>query len=263
MLEVMGLSKTFKAPKKSKKELKLGRIKDPREDGALFHAVRDVSFECHSGEILGLLGMNGAGKTTTLRVLATALKPTEGTAVLDGVDIRENPIEVRKRIGFLSGSTGLYGRLTAREMVEYYGRLNGIPNDVLKKRMDELFEFLEMGSFLDKRNDHLSTGMKQKVSIARTLVHDPRVLFFDEPTSGLDVLSSKNIVNFIINCREKGKTVVFSTHFMSEVDKLCDRVVVIHHGRVFFTGTVAALRQQTGLDDLEEAFVALVGGDSK
>ncbi len=259
MLEVKGLSKTFPAPKARKGDPV--KEKDPREQGKKFHAVQNLNFECVAGEILGLLGMNGAGKTTTLRMLATAIKPTEGTALLDGVDITQNPIEVRKRIGFLSGSTGLYGRLTAAEMVAYYGKLNGISGNVLKARMDELFSMLEMESFRDKRCDSLSTGMKQKVSIARTLVHDPQVIFFDEPTSGLDVLSSRTIVNFIRNCREKGKTVIFSTHLMSEVRRLCDKVVLIHQGKVYFTGTVEEMKSQTGEEDLEEAFLKLVGGE--
>ncbi len=259
MLKVEGLKKTFAIPKKKKKNV-AENDQDPRTEGKQFHAVRDVSFSCGQGEILGLLGMNGAGKTTTLRILATALKPTSGTAILDGIDITSDPIGVRKRIGFLSGSTGLYGRLTAREMVAYYGKLNGVAAPLLRERMNELFGLLAMDDFLDKRNDNLSTGMKQKVSIARTLVHDPPVLFFDEPTAGLDVLSSRTIVEFIRQCKQKGKTVVFSTHFMSEVEKLCDRVVIIHHGKCFFTGTVEDLRQQTGERDLEEAFMRLVGG---
>jgi sodium transport system ATP-binding protein len=258
MLEVRGLTKNFPVPKQKKGQPI--RERDPREDGNTFHAVRDVAFESKPGEILGLLGMNGAGKTTTLRMLATAIKPSSGTALLDGVDITKDPPEVRRRIGFLSGSTGLYGRLTAKEMVAYYGRLNGIDDATLKNRMAELFNLLDMESFLDKRNDNLSTGMKQKVSIARTLVHDPAVLFFDEPTSGLDVLSSRTIVDFIKSCREGGKTVIFSTHIMNEVDKLCDRVVVIHLGKVFFTGTVEELRAQTGQQDLEDAFTTLVAG---
>jgi len=259
MLEVKGLCKTFPAPK-TKKGAPI-KEKDPREQGKLFHAVQDLNFESVAGEILGLLGMNGAGKTTTLRMLATAIKPSSGTALLDGVDITQNPIEVRKRIGFLSGSTGLYGRLTASEMVAYYGKLNGINGDVLDNRMNELFAMLEMESFRDKRCDALSTGMKQKVSIARTLIHDPQVIFFDEPTSGLDVLSSRTIVNFIKTCREKGKTVIFSTHFMSEVRRLCDRVVLIHQGKVYFTGTVEEMKTQSGEEDLEEAFLKLVGGE--
>jgi len=258
MLEVRGLSKTFRAPKR-KKGAPIRDI-DPREEGKWFHAVKDVSFTCQGGEILGLLGVNGAGKTTTLRMLATAIEPSSGSALLGGVDVVENPLEVRRRIGFLSGSTGVYGRLTPREMIRYYGRLNGMAGDVIDQRMEELVALLDMGSYMDKRCDNLSTGMKQKVSIGRTLIHDPGVLFFDEPTSGLDVISSRTIVEFIRRCRDQGKTVVFSTHQMSEVERLCDRVVVIHHGTTFFDGEIAGLREQTGRDNLDEAFLALVGG---
>jgi len=260
MLEVRELSKTFRAPKQKKKD-KVARKHDPREDGKWFHAVRDLSFECHPGEILGLLGMNGAGKTTTLRMLATAIKPTKGTAVMDGVDIVKDPMEVKRRIGFLSGSTGLYGRLTAEEMVAYYGRLHGVDDVSLEKRMNEMFDMLDMRSFLDRRNDNLSTGMKQKVSIARTVVHDPPVLFFDEPTSGLDVLSAETIVNFIRHCKTRGKTVILSTHYMDEVEKLCDRVTVIHHGRNFFSGKPEDLKAEKGVESFEQAFKLLVKGD--
>lgn len=260
MLEVRGLSKSFPAPKK--KDKKAVQEKDPREEGKWFHAVKDVSFDCHRGEILGLLGMNGAGKTTTLRMLATAIKPTAGNASIDGFDVVKDPIEIRRRIGFLSGTTGVYGRLTAREMVAYYGQLNGLSKTQVNQRIDVLSDMLGMGSFLDKRNDNLSTGMKQKVNIARTLVHDPPVIFFDEPTSGLDVLSSRTIVDFILQCKADNKTVVFSTHLMSEVEKLCDRVVVIHQGQNFYDGTSANLKAQTETDDLEDAFLNLVGGKS-
>ena len=258
MLEVRGLSKTFRAPKR-KKGAPIREI-DPREKGKWFHAVEDVSFTCREGEILGLLGVNGAGKTTMLRMLATAIEPSSGNALLDGVDIVSNPLEVRRRIGFLSGSTGVYGRLTPREMLRYYGRLNGLDAQAVDGRMGRLVELLDMGSFMDKRCDTLSTGMKQKVSIGRTLIHDPAVLFFDEPTSGLDVISSRTIVEFIRRCRDQGKTVVFSTHHMSEVERLCDRVVVIHHGTAFFDGEISGLQEETGRENLDEAFLALVGG---
>ena len=260
MLEVRGLCKTFAAPKR-KKGAPVVEL-DPREEGKFFHAVRDVSFTCSEGEIVGLLGVNGAGKTTTLRMLATAIKPSSGTATLDGVDVVENPLEVRRRIGFLSGSTGVYGRLTAEEMVAYYGKLNDLEPALLNRRMDEIFKLLDMDTFRTKRCDSLSTGMKQKVSIARTLIHDPQVLFFDEPTTGLDVISSRTIVDFIRRCRDQGKTVVFSTHFMSEVERLCDRTVVIHNGRTAFDGTVGALCEKTGQENVDEAFLQLVGGDA-
>jgi sodium transport system ATP-binding protein len=221
-------------------------------------AVNDVSFSCRQGQIYGLLGANGAGKTTALRLLATILTPSEGTAIVAGFDVMKNPQMVRSRVGFLSAATALYGRLTAQEMVEYFGRLHGLDEPNLRQRIDELFERLEMNEFRDRRCDKLSTGMKQKVSIARTLVHDPSVMIFDEPTLGLDVMAARTIVNFIRECRENGKTVVFSTHVMSEVEKLCDRIGIIHDGKLLAEGTLAGLRAQFGIHDLEDLFVKVV-----
>jgi sodium transport system ATP-binding protein len=221
-------------------------------------AVDDVSFSCRQGQIYGLLGANGAGKTTTLRMLATILTPSEGTANVAGFDVIKDPRMVRSRVGFLSAATTLYGRLTAREMVEYFGRLHGLDEPTLQLRIDELFERLEMNEFRNRRCDKLSTGMKQKVSIARTLVHNPSVMIFDEPTLGLDVMAARTIVNFIRECRENGKTVVFSTHVMSEVEKLCDRIGIIHGGKLLAEGTLAELRAQFGIQDLEDLFVKVV-----
>jgi sodium transport system ATP-binding protein len=223
-----------------------------------FPAVDHVDFTCHPGEIFGLLGVNGAGKTTCLRMLATILRPSAGTAEVGGYDLAKNPQEVRARIGFLSTATALYARLTAREMVEYFGRLHGLAEDALRQRVDTLFASLDMNAFRDRRCDALSTGMKQKVSIARTLVHDPPVMIFDEPTNGLDVLTARTIVGFIRDCRARRKTVIFSTHVMSEAEKLCDRIAVIHKGRILAEGTLAALRARTGQTDLEEIFVQTV-----
>jgi sodium transport system ATP-binding protein len=221
-------------------------------------AVDDVSFSCRHGQIYGLLGANGAGKTTTLRMLATILTPSEGTAIVAGFDVVKNPQMVRTRVGFLSAATALYGRLTAQEMVEYFGRLHGLDELTLRERIDELFERLEMNEFRDRRCDKLSTGMKQKVSIARTLVHDPSVMVFDEPTVGLDVMAARAIVNFIKECRANDKTVVFSTHVMSEVEKLCDRIGIIHGGKLLAEGTLADLRTQFGIHDVEDLFVKVV-----
>lgn len=221
-------------------------------------AVNDVSFTCRPGQIYGLLGANGAGKTTALRMLATILTPTEGTAIVAGFDVIKNPQMVRARVGFLSAATALYGRLTAQEMVEYFGRLHGLDEVALKGRIDELFERLEMNEFRERRCDKLSTGMKQKVSIARTLVHNPSVMIFDEPTLGLDVMAARTIVNFIRECRESGKTVVFSTHVMSEVEKLCDQIGIIHDGKLLAEGSLAELRAQFGIQDLEDLFVKVV-----
>jgi sodium transport system ATP-binding protein len=222
------------------------------------HAVDGVSFTCRRGQIYGLLGANGAGKTTTLRLLATILEPTEGTALICGYDIIEHPQKVRANVGFLSTATALYPRLTAQEMVEYFGRLNGLDEATLKKRVDEIFDRLEMNDFRDRRCDKLSTGMKQKTSIARTLVHDPPVMIFDEPTLGLDIMTARTIIDFIRECRDRGKTVIFSTHVMSEVQKLCDVIGIIQSGKLLAEGTIAQLRERSGESDLEEIFVKIV-----
>jgi sodium transport system ATP-binding protein len=222
-------------------------------------AVDAVSFRCQPGQIYGLLGANGAGKTTTLRILATILEPTDGTAKVAGYDIVTEPEKVRANVGFLSTATALYGRLSAQEFVEYFGRLHGLEEAELHRRINQIFERLDMNEFRDRRCDKLSTGMKQKVSIARTLVHDPPVMIFDEPTVGLDVMTARTIVQFIRECREHGKTVIFSTHVMSEAEKLCDMIGIIHGGRILAEGTLAELRQRYRQEDLEEIFVRVVG----
>ena len=224
-------------------------------------AVDGVSFTCRPGQIYGLLGANGAGKTTTLRLLATLLQPTRGEATVAGFDVRTQPEKVRANIGFLATSTALYGRLTARETIAYFGRLNGLSDAQLAARTRELADELALHEFLDRRVEKFSTGMKQKTSIARTLVHDPSVLIFDEPTVGLDVMASRTIVRFVRECRDRGKTVVYSTHVMSEAEKLCDLIGIIHHGRLVVEGTLEQLRTRYGDPDLEEIFVRAVGGE--
>lgn len=224
----------------------------------LVRAVNNLSLNCRPGQIFGLLGANGAGKTTTLRMLGTLLEPTHGNATIAGYDIRENPQEVRRCIGFLSGSTALYGRLTAREMIEYFGQLNNLKGTDLSRRVDELIERLEIGEFQNGRCDKLSTGQKQRVSIARSIVHRPPVMIFDEPTSGLDVMTSQTIMAFIEQCRSDNLTVVFSTHIMSEVERLCDRVAIVHHGIVAAEGSVNELRQETDETVMENAFLKIV-----
>ncbi len=260
MLEVEGLSKTFPLPRAGRSKRKdASDPRDPREDGDQFHAVRGVSFRAEAGKILGLLGPNGAGKTTLMRMMSTAIKPTAGTARFDGADIREDPLSVRRKIGFLSGATGLYGRLTAREMIAYYGELHGQPRDAVAGRVQELARALDMEAFLDRRNDALSAGMKQKVSIARTLIHDPQVLIFDEPTTGLDVAAAQTVLELIARFKREGKTVIFSTHHMHEVERLCDDVVIIHQGELCFAGSVAELKARAGEEHLDQAFLVLVG----
>jgi sodium transport system ATP-binding protein len=223
-------------------------------------AVDGVHFRCEPGQIYGLLGANGAGKTTTLRILATLLKPSSGTATVAGCDIVREANSVRARIGFISSGTALYGRLTARETAEYFGRLYGVGEDVLHRRIDGLFSRLEMSGFENRRCDRLSTGMKQKVSIVRTLIHDPPVMIFDEPTLGLDVMTARTIVQFIRDCRQNGKTVILSTHVMSEAEKLCDRIGIIHGGRLRAEGTLEQLRAQYQATDLEDVFIRSMEG---
>jgi len=242
MIETRGLTKVFQDKKR-------GPIR----------AVDNVSFVCRPGQIYGLLGANGAGKTTTLRMLATILEPTEGTAVVCGHDVIEEPEKVRANVGFLSTATALYPRLTSQEMVEYFGRLNGLDEATLKKRVDDTFNRLDMNSFRDRRCDKLSTGMKQKTSIARTLVHDPQVMIFDEPTTGLDVMTARTIISFIAECRDRGKTVIFSTHIMSEVERLCDHVGIIHDGKLLAEGTVSELRARYAEHNIEEIIVKAIG----
>jgi sodium transport system ATP-binding protein len=241
MIEARGLVKDFQDKKR-------GQIR----------AVDHVSFTCKPGQIYGLLGANGAGKTTTLRMLATILEPTDGTAVVCSHDVIEDPEKVRSCVGFLSTATALYPRLSSQEMVEYFGRLNGLDEATLKRRVDDIFARLDMNSFRDTRCDKLSTGMKQKTSIARTLIHDPHVMIFDEPTSGLDVMTARTIIGFIRECRQRGKTVIFSTHIMSEVEKLCDVIGIIQSGKLLAEGSLAELRDRFHEQDLEEIFVKIV-----
>ncbi len=242
MIEVSELSKTFVDKKTGPKQ-----------------AVDSVSFTARPGEIFGLLGANGAGKTTTLRMLATILTPTSGTATIDGCDIVKDSQKVRERLGYLTGSAGLYERLTARQALCYFAELYGIGETARNRRISELTEILDLSEFIDRRCDKLSTGQKQRVSIARSVLHDPPVLFFDEPTSGLDVMAARTVVRFIRSCRDAGKTVLFSTHIMSEVEALCDRIAVIHDGRKFAEGTLEQLRERTGAQAFETVFLRLIG----
>lgn len=236
----------------------LGKVFNNKKRGEV-RAVDSVSFSCKPGEIYGLLGANGAGKTTTLRMLATILSPTSGGASVAGFDVVREPTKVRSHIGFLSTATALYDRLTAEETVEYFGRLQGLDSSTISRRMSELFRALDMEEFRDRRCAKLSTGMKQKVSIARTLVHDPPVMIFDEPTNGLDVMAARAITDFIRQCRDQNKTVIFSTHVMSEVEKLCDRIGIIHKGRLCAEGTLDELRARYRCDSLEQVFIAISG----
>jgi sodium transport system ATP-binding protein len=246
MIDARHLTKTFR-------DRKRGEIR----------AADDVSFRVAPGQIYGLLGANGAGKTTTLRMLATLLSPTSGSATVAGFDVQRESRQVRAHVGFLAASTALYGRLTARETLAYFGRLNGIADDDIKTRTQRIADQLDMHDFLDRRCDKFSTGMKQKTSIARTLIHDPAVMIFDEPTVGLDIMAARTIVRFVRDCRERGKTVIYSTHIMSEVEKLCDIIGIIHGGRLLAEGTLQDLRDRYKEVDMEEIFISAVGGERR
>jgi len=237
-IEVQGLSKLF--------------IDDSR---GKIRAVDGIDFSCSSGEIFGLLGANGAGKTTTLRMLATILSPTAGTATIMGHDVIKQPELVRRSLGFYSASTALYPRLTARETIEFFAQVNGYPAANVRTRVDELVDRFGISEYADVRVDKLSTGMKQKVSIARTVAHEPPVLIFDEPTVGLDVLNALEMQGAIGEFRDEGKTIIFSTHIMSEAERLCDRIAIIHQGSILACDTLEGLRATTGHRYLEDIFV--------
>lgn len=241
MIRVHGLTKEFA---------------DPRN--GVFRAVDNVSFHVQPGEIFGLLGPNGAGKTTCLRILSTVLRPTGGIAEIDGINVVRDPEQVRSRIGFMSCNTGIYDRMTAWELVEYYGRLYGIPEDLLQPRLEKIFDVLQMKDIRDRLGSKMSTGMKQKVSIARTIVHDPPVIIFDEPTSGLDVLVARNVLKTVAALRDQGKCIIFSTHIMREVEKLCDRIAIIDRGRIQAEGTLQELADRYEQSDVEELFFQLI-----
>ena len=241
MIEVRNLVKDFR-------DLRRGQVR----------AVEGINFSVHAGEIFGLLGPNGAGKTTTLRILSTVLEPSGGSASVAGFDVSLRPEEVRRHIGFMSNNTGVYDRMTAWEMVEFFGRLYGYTDAQLTPRLEEIFDELQMNDFRDVLGSKLSTGMAQKVSIARTIVHDPPVLIFDEPTTGLDVLVARAVLKTIERLRDRGKCIIFSTHIMSEVEKLCDRIAIIHKGRILAAGTVDELRESSGQPDVEELFFELI-----
>ena len=223
-----------------------------------FVALAGISFEAKPGQIYGLLGPNGAGKTTALRILSTMLQPTSGFATVNGCDVLTQPALVRRQIGFVSTNTAVYDRMTAWEMVEYFGRLYGLESAPLRQSMENIFTRLQMNEIRDVLGAKMSTGMKQKVSIARAIVHDPPVLIFDEPTSGLDVLVARALLNTVAELRDQGKCIVFSTHIMREVERLCDRIAIMHRGHILAEGTHEELSDKHGEADLEELFFQLI-----
>ena len=224
-------------------------------------AVDNVSFEVNPGEIIGLLGENGAGKTTTLRMLATMLKPTSGNAMIDGYNIIDNPNKIRERIGILfGGDVALYDRLTGRENMIYFAKLNGMSDLEAYQAVNKITSELEMSDYIDRPVGKYSRGMKQKVSLARSIIHQPDVMLFDEPSTGLDVLSSKLIHDFILKCKKDNKAIVFSSHNMYETEKLCDRIIIIHKGKIVASGTIEQLKKDYQKDSLEDLFIECIGG---
>jgi len=252
MIKVENIHKRFKLSRQQKREM--GRD----FEGSSVDAVDGVSFECVPGRIFSLLGPNGAGKTTMLRMISTMLHPTSGSIQVDGFDVSKEPEKVRRSLGFLTGSTKLYHRLTANELVKYYADLHGIDRATFERRKDEIFTLLDMHSFANQRIAKLSTGMQQKISIARTIIHDPSVLVFDEATAGLDVVASRGIVELIRNAKDRGRTVIFSTHRMGEVSQLSDDLAIIHKGKFVFNGTYVEFTERMTADSLEDEFIRLV-----
>lgn len=236
---------------------KLTKVYDDFDRGPLA-AVDGVSFSAKQGEIFALLGPNGAGKTTTLRILATMLRPTSGTVTINGFDVVTQSVDVRRQIGYVSSGTAVYDRMTGWEMVSHFGQLYDIPKDELEHRMTQLFEQLEMQETRNVLGAKMSSGMKQKVSIARALIHDPPVLIFDEPTVGLDVMVARALLKTIAALRDRGKCIIFSTHIMREVERLCDRVAIMGYGKILAEGTLDELRSEHNKNDVEEIFFELI-----
>jgi sodium transport system ATP-binding protein len=252
MIEVDNIHKRFRLSRRQKREM--GRD----YAGSTVDAVAGVSFVCRPGRIFSLLGPNGAGKTTTLRMISTMLKPTSGSIEVQGFDVSREPEKVRASLGFLTGSTKLYHRLTANELVKYYADLHGVDRTTFERRKEEIFTLLDMHSFANQRIAKLSTGMQQKISIARTTIHDPSVLVFDEATAGLDVVASRGIVELIRRAKDRGKTVLFSTHRMGEVSQLSDDLAIIHKGMLLYNGTYDDFTKGMQSESLEDEFIRIV-----
>ena len=236
-------------------------VKDLHKHFGAIKAVDGVSFTARDGEITGLLGPNGAGKTTTLRMLYTLMRPDRGQVLVDGFDAASEAETVRRRLGVLPDARGLYKRLTARENIEYFARLQGMDEALMRTRRDQLIASLEMADIAHRRIEGFSQGQRVKTAIARALVHDPKNVILDEPTNGLDVMATRSMRQFMRRLKDEGRCVLFSSHIMQEVAALCDRIVVIAHGRVVADEAPDALRAQTGEANLEDAFVKIIGSE--
>lgn len=257
MIEISNLSKIFKLSKEAKKQL-VNTKQDVRQEGNYFNALTNVSFSCPAGQVLGLLGPNGAGKTTTLRILASSILPNSGQILINGDDVLHKPSLAKRKIGFLSSKTGLYARLTAKENIEYFAKLHGMSKKKIREQGEMLYQQLGIEDYLHRRIDTLSSGMHQKVSIARAVIHEPDVLVLDEPTTGLDIMATETILTFIEQQKELGRPVIFSTHHMDEVSYLADKVAIIDQGKTCFEGSITALQEKAEADDLRAAFMTML-----
>lgn len=249
MLKIKNLKKKF---------IKYNSKKQKEE----FYADKDISFCAEDGQIVGILGPNGAGKTTLLRMIAGILEPTEGTIDFDGLNYLNNEIEIKKNIAYLSGNTKIYNSLSAYELLKMCCELYEVPTNTIESRIKQIAQILNMNDFLYNRIENLSTGQTQRVNIARCLVHDPKYYILDEATSGLDIISSQIILDFIKKEKEKGKTILYSTHYMEEAENICDNVIMINKGLVIKQGTPKQIKKDTNTTNLRDAFFALIGGDS-
>lgn len=247
MIEAVNLTKTFTRTEKKNRKIE-------------FNAIDNMSITLHSGEILGILGPNGAGKTTLLRMLGRLMQPTSGTVSIrtrEG-ELISDEIQIKKQIGYLSNNTRLYPRLTGRELLKLFGNFYDMSKEQTEKRIEEITQIMELNDFIDNRIEQLSTGQTQRISIARCLLHNPNTYIFDEPTLGLDIISSQSIISFMKNERDAGKSVLYSTHYMEEAEFLCDRIIMIHKGRIIAQGCPAELRAITGTTNLRETFLSLI-----
>lgn len=258
MIEVENLCKSFtrvvKDESSNKKSKKSKKFKTKKEE---FLAVDNVSFSVGEGEIVGILGPNGAGKTTLLRMLGGILTPTSGNIKVAGLDYSIDKNAAKKEIGYLSGNTKLYNRLSPRELLRTFASLYEMPKDEIEKSIEEVSKIMNMESFIDNRIENLSTGQTQRTSIARCLVHSPKLYIFDEPTLGLDVISSKSIIDFMKSGKERGKTVLYSTHYMEEAETLCDKIIMIHKGQIIASGTPSKLKEESNTSNLRDLFIKL------
>ena len=230
-----------------------------KKERVTFYADDDISFNTNDGEIIGILGPNGAGKTTLLRIIAGIMEPTSGEVIIDDMNYKNDSLKIKERICFLTGNTKLYKDISSVELLEMFGDYYGVPKKILHERINKIIDRFDMKSFKDQRIGDLSTGQNQRVAIARCLVHDPKYYIFDEPTSGLDVLSSRVILDFVKEEKRRGKTILYSTHYMEEAENICDRVILIHQGKIIMEGTVKYILKQTKTNNLRDAFLSITG----